>query len=275
MNYFVKVIGRRPSQTRYQWLYQIVQCIVRKDPYNNRILRNWVQQTIRGRKDKKVRVPACVKTLWRGRLGQKPTYNDLASIVRFAMYNRRITYRGLYLFTWSVLNEDKPAVKTGHTEFWKKYAGVRSMYVSGLQANHKFMIFNSHKKIAVGTTLRTFKKVSNNNYFFFDETAKAIRWLGNAKLHLGVHGGLRQGARVRLVKARKEVVRRQDMFTYDSADMKFHNYVNKDLCITFRRPNVEGEQMVLSKCNCGKASSTQELLVKYFKFDKNNGFKPY
>jgi len=91
-------------------LYKIVQCIVKKEPTNNRILRQWVQRTLRGKKDRNYKIPACVRHLWKGRLSQKPTYHDLASLVRFAFYNKRISYRGLYLFTWAVLNENKPTV---------------------------------------------------------------------------------------------------------------------------------------------------------------------
>jgi len=150
VNYFVKVIARRPSTTRYQWMYKVVQCIIRKEPTNNRLLRVWVQKAIKGRKDRNYKIPACVRHLWKGRLTQKPTYNDLASIIRFAFYNQRITYRGLYLFTWSVLNENRPSVTEGHTDFWKKYAGVRSAYVSGLKLNTKFLMLTSSKKIVLG-----------------------------------------------------------------------------------------------------------------------------
>jgi hypothetical protein len=184
VDYFVKVIGRRPSKTRYQWLYKIVQCIARKEPINNKVLRTWVTNAIRGRKDKNYKVPACVKHLWAGRLGQKPTYNDLASLVRFAIYNRKISYRSLYLFTWAVLNEHVPA--KGHTEFWKTYAGVRAQYVSGLKNNQKFMIFNGKKRVVMGNTLKKFTGVSQRNYFFYDDNTKSIRWLGSAGLHLGV-----------------------------------------------------------------------------------------
>jgi hypothetical protein len=66
------------------------------------------------------------------------------------------------------------------------------------------------------------------------------------------------------------------MFIYDSADMKFHNYVNKDLCISFNNPNRDGEQMRLARCQCGgNKSIQQELLVKYFTYNKSNGFKPW
>jgi hypothetical protein len=235
VNYFTKVISRRPSKTRYQWLYKIVKCIVRKEPANNTVLRNWVQSAIKGRKDKKYQIPACVKHLWKGRLSQKPTYNDLASLVRFAFYNKRITYRGLYLFTWSVLNENRPSVVKGHTDFWKKYAGVRQQYVSGLLNNQKFLLLTGSKKIVLGNTIRTFNKVVSSNYFFYDNNKKAIRWLGAPTRHLGVVGGLREGAKVRLVKSTGNV-RRQDMFVYDSVDMRFHNFVKKDLCITFKNP---------------------------------------
>lgn len=274
VNYFVKVISRRPSTTRYQWLYKIVQCIVKREPTNNRILRIWVQKAIRGRKDRNYKIPACVRHLWKGRLTQKPTYHDLASLVRFAFYNKRITYRGLYLFTWSVLNEDKPAVVSGHTDFWNKYAGVRSAYVSGLKLNTKFLIITGTKKIVLGEKIQKFTKLTPNSYWFFDDNKKAIRWIGNHRMHLGVVGGLREGSRVRLVRGKN--VRRQDQFVYSSVDMKFHNYVKKDLCITFRNPNNNGERMTLGRCSCKQGNpASQELLVKYFKFDTNNGFKPY
>lgn len=116
--------------------------------------------------------------------------------------------------------------------------------------------------------------MSPNNYWFYDDNKKAIRFLGKHRLHLGVVGGLREGSRVRLVKGR--TVRRQDQFIYSSTDMKFHNYVKKDLCITFRNPNRNGERMTLSRCTCKAGNpASQEILVKYFKFDNNNGFKPY
>lgn len=275
VDYFIRVIGRKPSKKRYGWLYKIVQCVVRKEPVNNKVLRTWVQSAIRGRKNRNYKVPACVKHLWQGRLGQKPTYNDLASLIRFSIYNRKISYRALYLFTWSVLNEhDK--TKAGHTEFWKRYAGIRSQYVSGLKHNQKFLIFNGQKKIVQGNTLRKFRTKSPRNYFFYDDNTKAIRWLGNSKLHLGVVGGLRPGRSVRLVRSRGKTTRRQDMFIYDSADLKFHNYVNKDLCIHFNNPNREGERMILQRCDCGRSrSKRQELLVKYYNFGKDNGFKPW
>jgi len=58
--------------------------------------------------------------------------------------------------------------------------------------------------------------------------------------------------------------------------MKFHNFVNKELCITFKNPNNNGERMVLGRCSCRYGNpATQELLVKYFRFDNNNGFKPW
>jgi hypothetical protein len=212
--------------------------------------------------------------LWRGRLTQKPTYHDLASLVRFAFYNRRITYRGLYLFTWSVLNENRSEVIEGHTDFWKKYAGVRSEYVSGLKANTKFLILTGTKKIVLGDRITDFRRMSTNNYWFYDETNKAIRFLGNYRLRLGVVGGLRDGARVRLVRGR--TTRRQDMFVYSQSDMKFHSYVKKDLCITFRNPGRNNERMTLGRCDCRHGNAKQqELLVKYFKFEKNNGFDPY
>jgi len=248
VDYFVKVISRRPSTTRYQWLYKIVQCIVKREPANNRILRIWVQKAIRGRKDRNYKIPACVRHLWKGRLTQKPTYHDLASLVRFAFYNRRITYRGLYLFTWSVLNENRPTVVEGHTDFWTKYAGVRSAYVSGLKHNTKFLMLTSTKKIVLGDKIQQFKKLTPNNYWFYDDNKKAIRWIGNHRMHLGVVGGLRDGSRVRLVGGKS--VRRQDQFIYSSVDMKFHNYVKKDLCITFRNPNQNGERMTLGRCSC-------------------------
>jgi hypothetical protein len=215
--------------------------------------------------------------MWSGRLGQKPTYNDLASIVRFAFYNRRITYRGLYLFIWTVINEDKPVAQTGHTDFWKQYAGVRSQYVSGLEPNKKFLLLTGTKKIVLGDTIKPFTKLSNSNYFFFDSNTKSIRWLGSHTQHLGVVGGLKAGSRVRLVSSKPgKEVRRQDMFIYDIVDMKFHSYVNKDLCITFKNPTKDGDRMVLGKCSCKYGNpATQEILVKYFKFDDNNGFKPY
>lgn len=277
VNYFVKVIGRRPSATRYQWLYKIVQCIVRREPVNNKILRTWVQRAIRGRRDKNYKVPACVKHLWKGRLSQKPTYHDLASLVRFAFYNRRITYRALYLFTWSVLNEDKSQVVQGHTEFWKRYAGIRSQYQSGLTANSKFMILNSSKKIVIGDRITAFTKIREDNYFFFDQTARAIRSLSKPELHLGVVGGIKAGSRVRLVKSRRgKQVRRQDWFVYDTVDMRFHSFVNKDLCISFRNPTKDGDEMTLDRCVCHQGmEAQQELLVRYFVFGENNGFKPW
>lgn len=274
VDYFIRVISRKPSKTRYQWLYKIVQCIIKREPTNNRFLRIWVQSVIRGRKTRNLNLPACVRHLWKGRLSQKPTYHDLASVVRFAFFNQRITYKGLYLFTWSVLNENKPQVISGHTDFWKKYAGVRSQYVSGLEPNRKFLILTGTKKIVLGDRITRFTKLSTNNYWFYDYNNKAIRWLGNYKLRLGVVGGLRNGARVRLVRGNK--VRRQDMFVYSSSDMKFHSYVRKDLCITFRSPHRNGNRMTLGRCDCRYGNPTQqELLVKYFRYEKNNGFDPY
>jgi hypothetical protein len=274
VDYFIRVISKRPSTTRYQWLYKIVQCIVKREPTNNRVLRIWVQSAIKGRKNRNYQIPACVRHLWRGRLSQKPTYHDLASLVRFAFYNRRITYRGLYLFTWSVLNENKSQVISGHTDFWKKYAGVRSQYVSGLEPNRKFLILTGTKKIVLGDRITQFTSLSTNHYWFYDQSNKAIRWLGRYNLRLGVVGGLRDGARVRLVRGNR--VRRQDMFIYSASDMKFHSYVKKDLCITFRNPNSNGERMTLGRCDCQHGNArAQELLVKYFRYEKNNGFEPY
>lgn len=274
VDYFVRVISRKPSQTRYQWLYRIVQCIIRRQPTNNAVLRNWVQQAIRGRRDRNYRVPACVRHLWGGRVSQKPNYHDLSSLLRFAIYNRRVTYRGLYTFIWSVLNEGKSRRPTGHTDFWKKYAGVRGQYNSGLRTNHKFVIINAQKKVIVGSNLQQFNKYSNRNYYFYDDAMRAIRWIGNSNYHFGVTGGVRAGSTVRLVRNRGKQVRRQDMFVYDIVDMKFHSWVNKDLCITFRNPSRNGERMVLSRCHGGR-SSQQELWVKYYDFNNNNGFKPW
>lgn len=275
VDYFVRVISRRPSTTRYQWLRKIVRCILRRDPVNNRVLRNWVQQAIRGRKDRNTRIPACVKHLWGGRINQKPNYHDLASLVRFAIFNRRITYKGLYTFIWSVLNEDRPTPSRGHTNWWKRYNG-KQQYVSGLRFSQKFVIINAQKKFVIGNTLQQSNnyKQNNRNYYFYDDSMKAIRWLGNSKYHIGVHGGVRAGSRVRLVPNRGKTIRRQDMFVYDTVDMKFHAWTNKDLCITFRNPSRNGEQMVLARCHSGR-STQQELLVKYFEYDNNNGFKPW
>lgn len=274
VDYFVRVISRRPSATRQAWLRKIVRCIIRRDPVNNRLLRNWVQQAIKGRKDRNYRIPACVKRLWSGRISQNPNYHDLASLVRFAIYNKRITYKGLYTFIWSVLNEEHPASKKGHTDFWKKFAGIKGQYVSGLRTNHKFVIINAQKKVVVGNTLQQFNKYSQRNYYFYDGEMKAIRWIGNSRLHFGVVGGVRNGSRVRLVRNRGKTVRRQDMFVYDTVDMKFHSWTNKDLCITFRNPSRNGESMVLARCHSGR-STQQELWVKYFEYDNNNGFKPW
>lgn len=116
---------------------------------------------------------------------------------------------------------------------------------------------------------------SINSYFFYDENMKAIRYLGyNSAYHLGVTGGVRVGSTVRLVRNPRNAVRRQDMFVYDTVDMKFHSWTNKDLCITFRNPGRNGEKMVLARCHSGR-STQQELLVKYFQAKNNNGFKPW
>jgi hypothetical protein len=278
-SYFVRVISRKPSVSRYQWLYKIVQCILRREPANNRQLRNWVQTAIRGNRNRSrnYKVPACVRHLWRGRLNQKPTYHDLASLVRFAIYNRRITYRSMYLFTWAVLNENKPAVSHGHTDFWKQFSGIKQQYQSGLTPNSKFMILNSSKKIIMGNTIRSFKKLNERNYFYYDQHSRAIRWLGKEKAHLGVVGGLRAGSRVRLVRsAPGKNVRRQDWFTYSSVDMRFHSWMNKELCITFNNPRRDGEQMVLQRCNCKNGNQAgQEFMIKYFQYNKHNGFQPW
>lgn len=69
-------------------------------------------------------------------------------------------------------------------------------------------------------------------------------------------------------------VRRQDWFYYDSADMRFHSFVKKDLCITFRNPTRINEHMVLDKCPCN-GGATQEILIKYYVFGDNNGFEPW
>lgn len=61
--------------------------------------------------------------------------------------------------------------------------------------------------------------------------------------------------------------------------MKFHNFVKRDLCIAFKNPKKVGEMMSLEKCTChggcgGGISARQEIYVKYFEFDNNNGFIP-
>ena len=121
-----------------------------------------MQSAIRGRKDKNYKVPGYVSHLWHGRLENKPSYNDLALFIRFAIENRRITYKALYLLTWSVLNEHQPSVAAGHTEFWKKYAGIKSQYDSGLKSDSIFMIINSQKKVLVSSWLQELKKSNNS-----------------------------------------------------------------------------------------------------------------
>jgi hypothetical protein len=250
--FVTKVIGREPHQIRYLTKF------VRNFSRNKRLhpnIRKWINH------------------LYRRSQASKPQYHDLTNFVRIAVGIKKVTNIQIQQFVYRIVRPAN-AGKGKHSQFWKRYGGLKQSYVSGLKNNAKFMLFNSQNLHVVGTRLREFKTIDNKNYFFFDESTNTIRWLGDARKSLGVID-LRAGSRIQLVDTNGKQARRKDWFFYDMADMKFHNYVKRDLCISFKNPGKAGAFMELANCNChGAVSSRQELFVKYFEFDNNNGFVP-
>lgn len=275
VRYFNQTISKKANRVRYSWMRKIVACLIKRQPNTVKDLSNWIRRSTYTRNVKKL--PNHVRHLMHRRQSSKPSYHELASFMRYALENRKITYKGLYLFTWNVIHQSKTSTWDGkweQTDFWKKYSGM-PVYNSGIKPGHKFILFNSNKKIISGTQLTSMKStVQQNMYFFFDETTNAIRWMGNARYGLGTTG-LTNGARIRMVKVEGKI-RRQDMFYYDLTDMKLHNYVNKNLCVHFNSPAQNGDHMRLGNCGCSKTSAkNQEMVLKYFKYGESNGFRPY
>jgi len=189
----------------------------------------------------------------------------MANFVRIVVGLKKLKPEIVIDFVYRIV---KPNPNAKHRHYWRRYPKLKSEYMSGLKNHAKFMIFNSQNMIVVGTTLTSFKAIQPSNYFFYDENTQAIRWLGDTTKSLGVID-LKVGGKIQLVQTNGLPARRKDMFFYDTIDMKFHNFVKRDLCISFENPKKEGESMTLAKCHCsgscgGSISSKQEIFVKYF-----------
>lgn len=252
--FVTKIVGRNPTQIGF--LSQFINAHSKGKKLHPNVLK-WIKH-LEGRPQK-----------------SKPAYHDLVNFVRIAVGMKQVKSHQIETFVFRVVRPAKGQTGT-HSDFWKRYGGWKQTYISGLKSNAKFMLFNSQNLIVQGTKLKEFKAITKKNYFFYDEATQSIKWLGDTKKQksFGVID-LKVGSRIELVETNGRPARRQDLFFYDPADMKFHNFVKRDLCIAFAHPEKVDDFMVLANCHChGSVSSTQELLVKYFEFDNNNGFVP-